>query len=389
MLEPLSPDLRFGPGFSLTDRLDSPFRLAVGHDRSCSSAVDLLDVNGGFVARLLEAGTVADCRVVCFAPDGRTLFVGTAILTAKDLPSGEVRELWRSDTPEARCLSLDCSPDGRTLVLMSGENRRAGKGRIVPGPRTVSAISADNGTVRALYTDPQGARTVAVECDWRRHFALGVRVSIDRDDGCHELARIDLDSGVAEVVGRSRDTIWDLALHPAGQSAAWGGPTGRIWRQDLDAGELAEDLAAGRCPAWSPSGDSVAFMADQDRLRLLDIASGRTTDLIWFERTAATPGRRPFSFSTTPRWSPDGRQLWFSLTQSVKMPAPRSIPEAAEEAWRFVQPALHNLNPGRTSRHAPYRRVANRPVWGVADLAAKQIALSPGCHHGVAWLPVC
>jgi hypothetical protein len=128
-------------------------------------------------------------------------------------------------------------------------------------------------------------------------------------------------------------------------------------------------------------------MADQDRVCLLDVASGKTQDLIWTEPASIPWGKRGFGYGVRPSWSPDGRQIWFGLTESLKLPAPCSLGEAAQEAWRFVRPALYNLNPRRTARWVGYRRFANRHIWGVADLEAKRIVLTPGFYYGVTWLP--
>lgn len=63
--------------------------------------------------------------------------------------------------------------------------------------------------------------------------------------------------------------------------------------------ELTSLGVSGRGPRWSPSGESIAFLADDGELRLLDVASGSV-------RSIVTDGTR---YVARIDWSPDGRFL--------------------------------------------------------------------------------
>jgi TolB protein len=88
---------------------------------------------------------------------------------------------------------------------------------------------------------------------------------------------------------------------------------GSLWRQKLDSKEavqLTDGAGYDYQPDWSPDGKTIVYTSyqkDAMELRLLDVASGKTTQL--------TSGG---AVNVEPRWSPDGKKIVFVSTQYNK-----------------------------------------------------------------------
>src|SRR5262249_48186 len=107
-------------GFQRTDHMDSPYWIASGHVKTPCSSVFLTTIDGSQRQEVLEEDKSAINRHVCFSPDGKRMFCNDGQLYSRDLATGEVRVLSGipHDPPYDSVSTWECSPDGRTLLLI-------------------------------------------------------------------------------------------------------------------------------------------------------------------------------------------------------------------------------------------------------------------------------
>jgi len=359
-----------------------------------------------------------------FSPDGKRLVYSVRLakdqgfhLFVRDLPNGERRQLtgaagsdiapaWspdgasvaflRVDEGGASCMAMpsaggperkvaDCAtanaeqslpavawtPDGQSLVVVTGENQTA-----------LALAPAAGGAAKALTNPPQGSQgdsTPAVSPDGKTVAFVRNAGEEDADiftcdlsggnllrltfdgravrgiswtpDGSHlvyagfrmgtwRLWRLPANGGSARDLPFARSGAQFPAVARAGGRLAYtDNPTvSAIWRAALGAGADAEAQSlirsAGRetAPAYSPDGRKIADISDQtgnDEIWLSDAEGGHRTQLTHFNGRA-DPGR--------PRWSPDGQSILFNL-RGGDAPEVDVIPAAGGTPKRVLENA--------------------------------------------------
>ena len=90
---------------------------------------------------------------------------------------------------------------------------------------------------------------------------------------------------------------------------------------------------------------------------------------------------------TAPRWSLDGRMLWFTLWYIYRRRKPYKPSHVLAEVVHFLHCVLHNLllrHRSPMTYHAFHRLVRKT---GTIDLVSQKVLLSEGVEYGVTWLP--
>ena len=145
---------------------------------------------------------------------------------------------------------------------------------------------------------------------------------------------------------------------------------GTLWRQRLDstrAVQITDGAGYDYQPDWSPDGRRIVYSSYESgavELRVLDLASGRTTTLT-----------HNGAVNVEPRWSPDGRQLVYVSTQGTghfhvhvadvsgdSLAHPRMLTQDAKSALRryYYSAYDHEINPTWTPDGSEVLFVSNR-----------------------------
>lgn len=350
---------------------------------SPTSSIWTLPALGGPARRVVE-----DAEWATWAPGGAEIaFVrrelgGRSALHALRLDDGTERTLWTVDGPLSAAM---WSPNGRFVAAI-------GRNQVVYGGATAARAGAANPAPRAIGPIFEYVRSLSWESD-------GAAVILDGRiaGGGGNLIRLPLDGGPLTPLTRgsvdlfhptlSRDggrllyvaehkvrQIWrygaDLRpvealslptgiecfdVAPDGASIAatdWVAATEQATLAIFDlAGGASRPLGAGLCPAFSPTGDRIAFLgfAVEDRgLWVLDLGSG--------ERRLVAPDRGDLGLSEAnaarrPAWSPDGERLAY---EGVDLPEGSGIfvLDLATQSRRLVAPGVYgNLAWSADGRH--------------------------------------
>ncbi|MGO4752804.1 WD40 repeat domain-containing protein, partial [Streptomyces sp. 2MCAF27] len=244
---------------------------------------------------------------VAFSPDGRTLAVADAHeVRLRDADTGRVL---RTLTPRADVMmTLAFSPDGRTLATGRGDglvrlwDTRTGRLRTTltgpakwgatvtsvaysPDGRTLATGSTD-GTVR-LWDTGTGRLGKTITGD--KFGVLSVVFSPDgrtlATSGGERLVRLwDATTGELRDTLTERGPVRSLAFSPDGRALATGGAS-HVGLWDLDAGLARDAFPLGyNGDVWSvvfsPDGRTLATGDEEGLLRLWDVATGRTRDIL-------------------------------------------------------------------------------------------------------------
>jgi len=388
MYSSLHQGIQLAEGYDFTDRLTSPYRLAYGHMKRRAMPT-LSNVDGSEPQELHIGDAEQSIQVLCFSPDGRTCYFVNEYIYARHLTNGSIRRLdGTPPLPENAWLSYpECSPDNRTLVFVRTDVTWTGGGRGSGSPFRLCRISTDGSGLRVLYEDPLDYHLQTISCCWQQGFAVFIRLNQTGSKLNHELVKVDLESGDLELIGHPANPRSSLIIHPDGKRAAWAEWRDGISLCSLESGAIEKLLSSGSQPAWSPDGTLLAYMEDQHCLCLMDMASGHSRSMVWFEPPNLSYKQRRGSFAVQPIWSLDSRMLWFALTQTRKLPPPRTLSEVFHAIKHYIYPFLHNMNPKRTSHRVGYRRHYHHHRKGILDLCTRQIVLSTGHLSGVVWLP--
>ena len=134
--------------------------------------------------------------------------------------------------------------------------------------------------------------------------------------GSYHLAWVDRDGKVEKTIGQPQEAMRRPALSPDGRRVAVtgmeGGNADDIWIHDVERGtktRLTFDPAPDTSPAWSPSGDQIAFNNGRESNDLLGDVFVKASDGSGEEqRLVAGPLREG-----VPDWSPDGRYLIYRV----------------------------------------------------------------------------
>jgi hypothetical protein len=393
MNEAVTGGIALAPGFEFSDHLASPYRLAYRHIRRSCATISITQVDGSAQGELpLPPKEHPLRRSLCFSPDGSVLYRHDERLYVHDLAAHTVRALPAiPQEPLFDWVQLcEVSPDNRFLLCTQTAMPRFVRGR--SGPATsfrLCRVDANGDGFRILYEDLPDYYLFQIACCWQREFALLLCHGQSPATRRGELYRLDLNTGSLESIGYPPQWVGTLIVYPTGERVALSTCDGKIWLGALS--ELgirqARIIAGGTAPTWSPDGASLAFMNDQHCLAIWDFQTEQSRELVWFEPPYLTEAQRGgMSCAVTPVWSPDGRMLWFALTQTVPLRFPRRLSGIAALAYRRIYPFFHNLNPRRTSYYAAYRHQAHRHCTGIVDLHTKRVRITEGFEYGVTWI---
>jgi WD40 repeat protein/DNA-binding SARP family transcriptional activator len=235
---------------------------------------------------------------LALSPDGSLLAVALqqgGLVQLWDVQSVTLRHQFRTGLPD---LGVSFSPDQRSLVTLSVDDDVAGAvlsrwdvgtGRRLAGPVIVSTHSAD-----AFAATPDGARLVVVN---------GAEV-------------IQVAPGTLQPVRRRprkppQTGPMVTALSPDGRMVALGAEDGRVQLLDLATGRFRRMAGRHESPiggvAFSADGTMLATGGGDRRVIVRDVASGQV-------RETFQGGEGRFAWL---RFSPDGRTLYAAATRSV------------------------------------------------------------------------
>ncbi len=322
------------------------------------------------------------------SPDGRTI-VFDLLGQLWQVPSegGVARPLTNAVRDTAQDLDPSFSPDGQRLVF-GGE--RAG--------RTGLWLLEPSGTVRQLtqLAKPDGYDGNATWSPDGKGIAFARLVLPDSASPRYRTRLMWLDITtravrelpVPDVVGLAlRDPAWDARSKRLAVVASLAGTPrgGRIWLVDPDsarAAPLTGAPPAALAPALAPDGRHVAFFApdsaDRMQVWVLPVDTSSATTVRLTDHADVAP--------TRVRWTPDGRRLVYSAdgklwTVPVAGGAPAEIPFVASLEFprsRRVLPAARFPEPGKVQSVRAFMGLALSPdARRVAMLALGKLWVMP------------
>lgn len=372
--------LRLADGYTFAEWMASDYRVVYGHIMPWKDPVYVSRIDGServeiCSERQLHIKLKDDHFIrayLCFSPDGGTMYMLEDELRSKEIATGQMRVLNSlSSVPYSHWRgNFECSPDGTDLLFTS---------MLLPPQTTgwalasIYRVGTDGSKFRLLYEDPEEYRLNQIVTCWPHDYALLCR-SLPSKPEDNQLWKLDMETGDLTAMRCPAQNFRRMALHPyTAQIAFEHGHHGDY--PELSCGAVNGDearwksIGPGWGVAWSPDGQTLAYMKDQNCLALLDVASGEVTDLVWFDPPGVAIKERQGSRISKPIWSPDGRFLWFLLT---------SIPE-----------------PVRYERRIYGHDKFDEPIWdyrnGFLDRTTKQVWMRRGgqfgISFGVSWLP--
>jgi Tol biopolymer transport system component len=337
--------------------------------------------------RLVASKRVSEVARLFFSPDSRYLAVDL-MATADDDPVAQrdVFTLAVDGSRETRAVSNpadDCavgwSPDGRYLLFSSTRTT---------GARSLWALPVAEGR-------PQG-QPVLLKPDIGSSLSLGVtrtgalylyKYVSDRDV---KVARIDLDAGrlIGQPMHFSQGLLpdpWFPHWSPDGKYLAYPvrAEENGLAIRSVETGEVRRLLNLRKVQdlQWAPDGNSlIAKTEDSTREGIfqIDVRSGR--------RTFIAPTRG----GSFPRWSPDGRKIYYMAEGSIRE---RDLRTSAErEVFRHPLLQLSNFEVSPDGRHLAVRLGIDRPSQTFSILAVpttggepRLIARVPAASSVNAW----
>ncbi|MCY4398685.1 MAG: S9 family peptidase [Gemmatimonadetes bacterium] len=154
-----------------------------------------------------------------------------------------------------------------------------------------------------------------------------------------------------------------------------------IWIMDADGGRKRR-LTKGSSPTWSPSGDRIAFTDEgepegtQVFVRWMDDEGARTQ----ITHVENSPGNV--------EWSPDGRQIAFTMSVDSDNPWPISLPGRPEGAnWTEAPKVVDRLQYRRDRRGYIDEGYSHLFVVPASGGTPRQLTDGDWNHNGVAWTP--
>jgi Tol biopolymer transport system component/DNA-binding winged helix-turn-helix (wHTH) protein len=247
-----------------------------------------------------------------FSPDGRRL----AFLRGRPFDRFDlvIQPLSRDTRPQARgsALVVKGLALGAVAWLPSGDE-------LVVGNRRVSLNGSPPRPFRLLGQSFPDLGTFS----WEPVSVRGAKLAYSTPEARYQLLRVPLTGGAKTPLAPFFPSTWgegDPAFAPDGRRVAFtswrSGPHGHIWIGDAD-GSACRELAlpprsgyAGS-PSWSPDGRRLAFDAEVGGVFHVYITTpeGGTLRRLTSERT----------YDARPRWSRDGRFIYFASNRSGDM----------------------------------------------------------------------
>ena len=395
----IKPDVHVAAaeGFAFSERLEAANALAFKVIQHGTVQRDGSDEAGiafkVFVSRadsadrreIFDEGRLSlNCPLV-WSPDGRTVYEAHDQIYAIDVATGASQAISRFPEDErfgARSY-LQCSPDGSTLFFRQSVRDGAG--------------SHSCGRLCMMGTDGKDFRVVQSGWDDRKiqdgaiHWATGniiFTVAYTAQDG-----RLTAEYYIAEPAGAkprliagNPDSIGHLALSPDGHTIAIPA-TDKLRLISVDGVEIASLPVNAPRPAWSPDGKQIAFTDTDSGLCLVDIASGSVSKCVWFtdgESSAQPQGADGLTWPLT--WSPEGRLLWFRISTKryrTRLQAP-SVAESFRGAITYDESAEAQRD-REFQRHALRQISEEYKVAGIVDFAERKVWLTDEPFRDVAW----
>lgn len=201
-----------------------------------------------------------------------------------------------------------CAVSSEAPGIQAMDPRGPSEGEIafVAGDSDVFVTAAAGGSPRRITSGP-GFDT---QPDWSpdRRRLVFIRSDSPRDTG--HVMLVDSDGTGSERLTTGEPSFWDASWSPDGQRIAvtkddFGGP--RVYVMNADGSglrRLVEMQSAG--PTWSPDGSLIAFEGnpkdrEADAIYRVDVRTGKTSRLI----------AAPQTLNQAAAWSPDGTRIAF------------------------------------------------------------------------------
>jgi Tol biopolymer transport system component len=183
---------------------DGRWLLANGRDERGRGGLYRIEAKSGDVSPVVQSKNQSFPRQAAWAPDGRTVYYGTGRILARDVATGEEKEI----LSEASDFAL--SPDGRFLAVPRDD--RASRSSILE----IAAV--EGGQPRELVRIP-GSGAFAHALAWS---ADGRFLFFTRNRGeKRELWRIAVETGKSEKLGISMEGLSEVRPHPDGRQIAF------------------------------------------------------------------------------------------------------------------------------------------------------------------------
>jgi TolB protein len=179
--------------------------LANGRDERGRGGLYRVDVQNGDVSSIDQSKSQGFPRQSAWSPDGRTIYRMGAGIRARDVATGEEKEI---RSPDATDFAL--SPDGRFLAVPHED--RASKSSVL------EIVATEGGQARELLRVPASgafAHALAWSADGRFLF-----FTKDRGEK-RQLWRVAVESGESEKLGLAIEGLTEVRPHPDGQRIAF------------------------------------------------------------------------------------------------------------------------------------------------------------------------
>lgn len=329
-----------------------------------------------------------DCPLV-WSPDGKTLYHSREQVVGIDVASGQMRDA-TSFPPEDEFgvhWYLECSPDGRQLCYLHHSGQGDSHGNNLDrqhqsrSTRTRLCLAGSDGANMHVLLESNADRNLwSAAAQWR-HDRVVVNVQGKPDErGLWTMS----------TSGANRTRIYPMpitapkCLALSEHEVACADPSG-ICAISLSEGVRRQISHFGGAPAWSPDGKQIAFMRGDAELWLADAGDGRLNRLAWTEEPAGLQ-ERYFGYDLPPRWSPDGRLLWFAITYTeARVPDPAWIAHLREELRRMEYPESEHDQMIQVSLEAS--QWTHMPYIGIVDFETKRGWSQPADWTEAEWSP--